>query len=452
MRLRDYQDIAVENTIAASRRGVRSALFVCPTGGGKSPVFAILAGRAAAKGARTLILTDRKVLTDQAADYVREWAPGLTVGFEQGARYTVGPLPDVVCATIQSIRRPSRLRRFRRDAFGLIVIDEADLGIAPSYSSVLERFPGAFRFGCTATPDRHDGRSLGEIFEEVAHTVDMRDLIERGYLSPLRRSLIRIESVSLESLPTHDGDFSDAALTRILTQERPLHEVARPTLELAGDRPTLVFAATVEHAEALAGIFNRYRPGAARVIHGGMKDAERAAILGAYRRREFQFLCNCALLLRGIDLPFVSCVAMARPTLSRALYAQSIGRGTRRAKGKADLLVLDFTDNSDTHSLVSLVDVLAPGAPEDVKERAREIMDEEQGADPLALDRAEAELEADPALRERVRAKVAYRMRAAALDWNAIERRLSELDLPRLLGTPRGPVRHSKKIVKEGWV
>lgn len=426
--LRDYQREAVDKTVAASRRGLRSVLFVCPTGGGKSHVFAELARLAHERGVRTLVLTDRLELVEQAARQIERLA-GLRVGFEQGMRRTGKRPPDVVCATIQSFCRANRLRRFAPGTFGLVVVDEADLGVAPSYRTVLGRFPDAFVFGCTATPDRADGQTLGDVFQEIVHRVDMGDLIRAGHLSPLRRHLVRIESVSLEKVRVDDDDFSDSALEKILIQERALHEVVRPTLDLAGARPSLAFTATVAHAEALAAMFNRYRPGCARMMHGGMGTAERTAILDAYKRREFQFLCNCALLLRGIDLPFVSCIVGARPTLSRALYAQSIGRGTRVCEGKPDLLVLDFTDNSTNHDLISPIDVLAPAASEEAKERAREILDEEQDGDPLeVVERARAELEADPALRERVRAKVAFRLRgvesaaskaARGIDWDA---------------------------------
>lgn len=412
---RDYQCTAVRAVLAAWARGVRAPLIVFPTGSGKTHVIAELVRRT--KG-RTLVLTDRTQLARQAAWKIG-YLTGLSIGVEQGRRRVGAKLPRVVCATIQSISRPERLRRFRPDAFGLIVIDEADLGIAPSYRAVLEHFSGALRFGCTATPDRADGRTLGEVFDEVVARADMGDLIRAGYLSPLRQHLVRIESVSLEKVHRDDGDFSDAAMEKILTQERVLHEVVRPALDLAGPRPALVFATSVKHAEALADLFNRkvYRPGCARAIHGGMDDAEREMTIEAFKRRDFQFLVNCQLLLRGIDLPFVSCVVMARPTLSRALYAQALGRGTRVAEGKVDLLVLDFTDNSANHDLVSPIDVLAPAAPEEAKERAREILDEEQGADPLeVLDRAEAQLEADPALRERVRAKVEFRLQQARLN------------------------------------
>jgi superfamily II DNA or RNA helicase len=414
----------------------RSVLFVCPTGGGKTFVFAELAWMFRQNHGRVLVLADREHLVGQAADVIDQ-RTGLSVGREQGKEH-VDPqhLPDVVCATIQSMRRPGKLATFDPQSFALIVIDEADLGVAPSYAAVLSHFASARVFGCTATPDRADGKSLGSVFEKVITPLYMGDLITQGYLSPIRRTLVRIQSVTLDDVKTVDGDYSNADLERVLTHEKALHEVVRPSMELSGTRPSIVFAATVAHAEALADVFNRYAPKSAAVIHGKMPVKERRKILKAYERGKIRFLCSCALLLRGVDLPLTSCVIMARPTRSRALYCQAIGRGTRVANGKDDLLVLDFTDNSTNHALISAIDLMRP-LPADVRERAREIADAQPEADPMAvIEQAERELAADPAMRERIKAKVSYNVkRVIDLDWDNVPLgTVPDLQLARELG------------------
>lgn len=421
-KLRAYQERAVMEASAALSES-RSVLFVCPTGGGKTFVFAELAWMFRQNHGRVLVLADREHLVGQAADVIDQ-RTGLSVGREQGKEH-VDPqhLPDVVCATIQSMRRPGKLATFDPASFALIVIDEADLGVAPSYAAVLSHFASARVFGCTATPDRADGKSLGAVFEKVITPFYMGDLITQGYLSPIRRTLVRIQSVTLDDVKTVDGDYSNADLERVLTHEKALHEVVRPSMELSGTRPSIVFAATVAHAEALADVFNRYAPKSAAVIHGRMPVKERRKILKAYERGKIRFLCSCALLLRGVDLPLTSCVVMARPTKSRALYCQAIGRGTRLAKGKDDLLVLDFTDNSTNHALISAIDLMRP-LPADVRERAQEIADAQPGADPIAvIDQAERELAADPDLLAAIRARVEYRAHVLnprkGIDWDS---------------------------------
>ena len=139
----------------------------------------------------------------------------------------------------------------------------------------------------------------------------------------------------------------------------------------------------------MAEIFNRHRPGSAECLHGKTPREERRHKLKAYSRREFQFLCNCGLFLEGFDETSIGVVAMARPTKSRALYAQAVGRGTRPLPGlvdglddaddrrlaiatsaKANVLVLDFVGNSGRHKLITTADILGGNFEEDVIERA----------------------------------------------------------------------------------
>lgn len=419
--LRDYQKRAVK---AAFRewKSVRSTLYVCPTGGGKSRVFTEIARRFKPQG-RTLILADRDSLVMQAQENILKNTT-LTTGIEKAHQHVdVSDLPDVVCATIQSIRQPKRLKRFPKDAFSLVVVDEADLAVAPSYAGVLARFPGAKVFGCTATPDRHDGQSIGSVFESVCAQETLPGMIRDGWLSRILRESIKIESVSLDKVPTRRGDFSEKALGRILTQERPLHEVVKPTLDLSGSRPTIVFSATVAHAQALAELFNRYRPASARAIHGGMSTGERDATMADFKAGKFQFLCNCVLLLRGVDVPFVSCISMARPMKSRALYCQALGRGTRLKPDNGDLLVVDFTDNSDTHSLIGVVDIVGEDQPPEVIICTGEILDKDPGKDvSSAIDDAIEQLKRDPDMLARVKAAVAFRSTPISIhglvDWD----------------------------------
>lgn len=424
MKIRPYQAEAVANTFIEWKAGRRSTLFVCPTGGGKSFVFSKVAERHMKEGGKgVLILADREWLVTQARDNIVEHTK-LSVGIEMAEqRFEYPRLPKVVCASVQSMIR--RYKRFPPNAFDLVVIDEADLAMAPSYRTILDYFAKARIFGVTATPERADGIALGELFESVSLDIDIRDLIDAGYLSGVRQWPVKV--LDLSRVKIDDGDFDEASLERVLMEERHLHEVVKPTLELAGDRPTLVFATTVNHARALAALLNRYRPGCARSVHGKMQRSIRRLTIGDFLAKKFQYLCNCNLLMRGVDIPPVACIAMARPTQSRTVYVQGLGRGTRLSPetGKKDLLVVDFTDGSDSFSLVSAIDVLGGKSSAEVRERAREIVDEKPGVKVTeALDEAEEDLRKDAALRDRVRAKVKYRTREIPfrepIDWAAL--------------------------------
>jgi len=149
--------------------------------------------------------------------------------------------------------------------------------------------------------------------------------------------------------------------------------VAVLLLELTGDRRTILFAVDVAHARALADVLGRYRPGIACAVDGSASAEERARALADFRAGRFQVLVNCALFTEGFDEPTVGCVAVARPTKSRALYAQMVGRGTRLAPGKTDCLVLDFAGNAGRHRLVGPADVLAGDELDDEVRAAVEV-------------------------------------------------------------------------------
>lgn len=390
---RPYQVAAEDAAFAHWRDGARSVLFVCPTGGGKSLFFSRVIQRFyEATGLRALLVADRDALVKQGAENAREHT-GLQVGIEMGAqRVETLFMPPVVAATIQTIGRKKRLERFRPDDFGLIVFDEADLSLAPAYRKVEQYFGGAKLLGVTATPKRADGQALGLLYEQTAGVVEIRDLIEDGYLVNIRGQSIGEVDVSFVARQKN-GDLDDEALGKFLSEDLHLYEVVIPTLEKAGDRPTIVFGATVEHAKELARVFNERRPGCARAIHGEMDDDQRRDIIDPFIRGDYQFLVNCALLTRGVDIPKISCVVIARPMTSDAMLKQCVGRGTRTLKGvvdglesaaerkaaiaasaKQDLLILDLAGIGNNLSLVTPLNVLDGTKDPDVIKRARALL------------------------------------------------------------------------------
>lgn len=373
--LREYQTEAVESVLRELETH-RSTLFVIPTGGGKTIVFSEIARRWRPQG-RTLVLAHREELVRQAADKIAK-TTGLTAGVEmadsRAADSLFGVSTDVVCGSIQTFSRPQRREVYRPDAFSLVVVDEAHHAPAASYRQVVDYFAGARLVGCTATPDRADETALGNVFESVAITVEIRDLIDLGFLAPIRQFAIEVNGLDFSKARTTAGDLNEGDLEEILIEEEMLHKVASPTVENAGARPTVIFGPTVAYARALAEVINRSRPAQAVAMDGTMDRETRARLLSSYARGDFQYLVNCSLFTEGWDCPSVACVAIARPTKSRALYTQMVGRGTRTAPGKTDLLVLDFQGNAGRHKLVCPADILGGKEDEEVLARAKEIL------------------------------------------------------------------------------
>lgn len=428
-----HQTAAIASTERAFKKH-QGALVVLPTGSGKTRIFAELAQRWVKKQkSRVLIVAPRRDLVTQAHAEIRR-NTSLAVDIEMAKQRANGA--PIVVGTAQSVSQ--RLERYVAKEFGLVVFDEADLAAAPSYRRIADHFPRAKRYGTTATPKRFDGVGLDALFSTTAYQKNVTELIESNHLCRISRRGVKITRAYRAKLK--DGDFDQKWLDKIFSHEKHLHEVVKPTLLRAGSRKTLVFGVSVEHARMLAALFNRYKPGCARSIAGGDKDREET--LAAFRRGEFQFLCNCVLINRGVDIPDIACIAMARPTLSHTMYMQMLGRGTRVAKGKKNCLVLDFTMNSDVHAL-TVYDALS-GENELAAALAEEREnDDEEDVDVVkALDDANALLRRNEKVREHIRAVVDYRLRRVkGIDWSNVTvetwRTLSDTQIAKQLNCVR---------------
>lgn len=414
--LRPYQIDAVE-AIRAQLAAQRSTLLVMATGLGKTQVFgAVTAGWP--KPGRVLVIAHREELLDQARKRLMAMT-GEYVDLEQAEFRASGA--RIVVGSIQTLSRPKRLERFPQDAFELVIVDEAHHAVASTYKRVLDWFEHARILGVTATPDRQDEKAMGQVFETVAYKREIEDGIRDGFLCPIRVTQVQVDAIDLAAVRTTAGDLNQGDLDAVMSVEEVLHGVVKPTMELAGERRTIVFTTSVANAHRMAEIFSRYRNGCARAVDGETPTDIRRGTLAAHKRGDFQFLVNVGVLTEGYDDPGVACVAMARPTKSRALYAQCAGRGLRIHPGKVDCLLLDFSGNSGRHRLVSALDILAGKYTDDEVKAAKEIAEKTPGIDAQeALEKAKSDLaekqrkeaEREAARRAAVKAKkVAYTAR-----------------------------------------
>lgn len=407
--LRPYQAAALDAVRARFAAGDRATLVELPTGCGKTVLFAELARQVVAQGGRVLIVAHRAELLEQACAKVQSL--GVPAAIEQGPA-RAGDAPVVVASV--ATMRGARLASWPATAFGLVVVDEAHHAPAAGYRAILARFVRARVLGVTATPDRLDGAGLGEVFASCAYRYGLRDAIRDGWLARLVARRVRLVGVDLGAVRTRGGDLEPQALAAAVAAEAALHGVAGPLLELAAGRRTVLFAVDRAHARALVEVLNRRQDGAARSIDGTTCAGERLATLAAFRAGAFPILVNVALLTEGWDEPTVDCVAIARPTKSRALYAQMLGRGTRLAPGKADCLLLDFTGQAGRHRLAGPDDALA-GSGLDAATRAA--LDDLLTADARDLDAALVEAAERGATAARtIAADAVARYRAEAID------------------------------------
>lgn len=378
----------------------KASLLVLPTGCGKTLVFSRVAEARVRQGRRVLVLAHRTELIEQARNRLladTDLAPA-DVHIEQAGRRAMDSA-RVVVGSVQTLRG-KRLARFEPDAFGTLIVDETHHLPAKSYRDIIAHFPNAERLGVTATPDRLDGHGLLKYLHGIGYAYELRDAIADKYLVPIRARIVFVDSIDLTRVKSHHGDLDEGQLNEVLIKAEALHGIAKPAVELTEGRPTLIFANGVAHAHALQDVLNGYAPGQAIALDGTTDDAIRRQTRKSFERREFRYLVNCALFTEGVDLPLVSAIVMARPTESRALYAQMAGRGTRLlgrtwedsvAAGKTDCLLVDFVGNAGRHRLVCALDVLDGSVDEKVRRHAVKRAQEEEVDVAQALEQAERE-------------------------------------------------------------
>ena len=331
MKLRDFQHDYLREISKGWADGWNRQLVVAPTGSGKTVLFSFITKD---WRDRVLILVDQDELVWQTVKKI-EAICGITPDVEK-AEHEATLTAKVVVGSVQTLMREKRRSRWPADHFGLVIADEADKSVAPSWMSVLNHFDKTAKvLGFTATPNRTDQRNLGCYYENKIECENLISLIRKGFLAPLSIQMLPIKI----DVNGYGGgkDFTDAEADDIITPH--LEEIAKGIQSFAANRRTLVFLPLIKTCEKFSAI--------ARDIglicdHVYGVDEQRDSKIQEFRDGFTDVLANSMLLTRGVDVPEVNCIVPCRPTKSVTLYTQQIGRGTRLADGKKDCLILDF--------------------------------------------------------------------------------------------------------------
>ena len=343
LELKKHQLEALKSLQAMRDNSETFALLYHATGTGKT-VTAVMDAKSC--GGRVLFLAHTQELVNQAAETFRNLWPSVTVG-----RYIESmkqPNAHVVCGSVQSVAL--YLEQFRDDAFDYLIVDEAHHASADTYQKVLSYFKPSFTLGLTATPERtDDNKVILDIFKNTAHKLDIQTAVEIGELVPVR--CIRIHTnIDLTKVRFNSVQYNIRDLeSKIYVPERN-QLIVDTWLQYVRDKRTVVFCASVKHAEQIAALFAEVGIRAA-AVSGGMKQSERREFQDKFVSREIQVLCACDLLNEGWDCPEIEVLFMARPTMSKVLYTQQLGRGMRLYEGKESLMVFDFVDNASQYNM-----------------------------------------------------------------------------------------------------
>lgn len=355
--LRDYQEKAIQDTFAwfeTHPEGV--PLIVLPTGAGKSVVIAELVNRLWTQWPtdypRTLIIVPSKELAEQNAEkLVNILPPYISVGFYSASVGRKEADKDVIVATIGSVTKNAH----QLGNIKCVIIDEAHLisnhgtGQFHGFLKDLKRYCKFMVLGMTATPFRGNGVWLTDgkapLFTSIAHSTNVRTLLEQGHLSPLIRPVDVITQIDTSDIKVSNGDYVIDELSKRVTSY--LDSVVADTLRLAHDRKKwIAFTPTVDTAQELATKFNDAGI-ITKVVTGDLNKTDREQRIEEFRRGNTRCLVTVLALATGFDVPSVDCIIWCRPTKSPVLYIQGAGRGLRTAPGKTDCLWLDFSDTTE---------------------------------------------------------------------------------------------------------
>jgi superfamily II DNA or RNA helicase len=337
--------------LARWNAGATRQIVNLPTGTGKTPTAAMIIRDFRRK---TLFLAHRDELLNQAVEKIGLVIPSPDVGIFK-AKERDGLNREICVASVQTAARHTDL--LKNKDFKLCVCDECHHATADSYVKVFDELgfmdgdPEKLLIGFTATAFRGDGGALGDVFEEITFERSILAMIKAGYLCDVQGVKIQT-GTDLGGVRTRLGDFLAGDLSEAIDTPERNQLIADAYIEHARDRKAIVFCVDVQHAQNVAETLrNNGIP--CKAVYGEMGSDERRKTLADFNSGDIRALANCNLLTEGWDSPDLGAVLMARPTKSRVLYIQCVGRGLRTAPGKEDCLLLDFVDISDKHNICS---------------------------------------------------------------------------------------------------
>lgn len=359
IKLRNYQEESIQSVLSYIQNGHKRLGLSLATGSGKTVIFTQLIGRLPSprpEATQTLILAHRRELVNQAAKHCRRAYPDKPIEIEMGDEHATGNA-DITVASVRSLQI-NRLDKYDPDKFKLVLVDEAHHIVAPGYLEVLEYFglhetPQAGAevpalVGVSATFSRFDGLRLGAAIDHIVYHKDYVDMIGEGWLCDVRFTTVKSGADLSRVRTVSTGDFSPTQLSSAVNNNEINEITVKSWLSEAGERKsTLVFCVDLSHVAGLTDTFRKFGIDA-RFITGDTKKKVRDQRLEEFRNSEFPVLLNCGVFTEGTDIPNIDCVLLSRPTKSRNLLVQMIGRGMRLHPDKKDCHVIDMVASLET--------------------------------------------------------------------------------------------------------
>lgn len=335
MSLRPYQQKIVHDIFQHWKNGRKRVLMQSGTGTGKTRMFNHIAALAEKKGHRVLIVADRRELIMQAWKSLFD-VSGIHAGIIMSGVTPAYHLP-VQIASVQTLNR-----RSFPPYINLVIIDECRGSVAPTYAPIFGQYKDAFFLGVDATPIRTNGQGFDHIYQELVHGPSIKDMELAGALVPANVKVNPINQASLDRVKVLAGDYDESALAQVMMGESIMAGLVASKQKYAPGEKTICFAVNIEHSKAIVA---KYNEAGIKAIHvdGSFTIEDRNRAFKAFEQGDVEVLVNVGIATYGYDNPSITCVQLARPTKSLALYLQMVGRGARPFKSKSGVLKEYYT-------------------------------------------------------------------------------------------------------------
>lgn len=336
--MRPYQVRTIEDSWEKFRGGCKSLLLCSPTGSGKTVMGCKIIDDVVGAGRKVLFLAHRKELITQCSkklDFCQVPHGVVMAGFKMDST-----------APVQVASKDSWNRRNLPFVPDLIITDECHHSAADSYKKIYEAYPNALHLGLTATPFRADGIGLGDVFQDWVLSASIQELITQGYLAPPR--YWAPDTPDLKGIGKRGNDFNPEEVAERMKKSHVTGNVVKHYCTHALGKRGIYFAVNKQHSQEMTQAFIDAGIGAAH-LDDSTGSREREQILGAHMAGEILIICNVNILSEGYDSPGVEVVGQVRPTLSKGLHLQQLGRGLRIHPGKEMAIILDHAGNVRRH-------------------------------------------------------------------------------------------------------
>jgi superfamily II DNA or RNA helicase len=334
------QNLALEALEFYRSKGWTKGIVVLPTGTGKTFLSAFDAKKS---DGRVLFIVHRlDILTQSKAAFEKVW-PEARLGTLCGEIKEHVKDSSVLFASKDTLRNPDYLSIFKPDEFSYIIVDEVHHGQAPTYQSIIRYFrPKVFALGMTATPDRMDRKDIFELFDyNKVFEYTLNEAIENGFLVPYTYYGLK-DNIDYSKIRYNGQKYNVQDLDKYLIIEKRNEQILKEYMERTGGDKAIGFCCSINHANAMTDYFNRHGV-PSKAITSETEDREQR--IQDFRNNKFAIAFTVDLFNEGVDFPEVRVLLFLRPTESKTVFMQQLGRGLRLCSGKDKVVILDFIGN-----------------------------------------------------------------------------------------------------------